>query len=133
MDLVSSSASSDTFRVTTPKADVTVDPRVVHDYRALNENMIKDNTPLPRQDAILERMVLAIIRRKLDLEEHQEKKGYPDSDDSRVKEVDIEDEIVEEYDAKWFKRRNKCKWKEAREQREEVNDDNFFWKGLCFW
>jgi hypothetical protein len=49
-----------------------------------------------------------------------------------VKEVDIDDEIIEEYDMKCFKRRNKCKWKETREQREEVDGDNFFWKGLCF-
>jgi hypothetical protein len=69
MELVSSSASSGTYRVMTPKTDVTDDSRVVHDYRALNENTIKDNTPLPRQDAILERMVWAFIRRKIDLKE----------------------------------------------------------------
>jgi hypothetical protein len=50
----------------------TVDPRVVHDYRALNElneNTVKDHTPLPRQDAILERMVRAFIRGKIDLKD----------------------------------------------------------------
>jgi hypothetical protein len=49
-----------------------VDPRVVHDYRALNElneNTVKDQTPLPRQDAILQRMVWAFIRGKIDLKD----------------------------------------------------------------
>jgi hypothetical protein len=69
MELVLSSASSGTYRVMTTKTVVTVDSRVVHDYRALNENTIKDNTPLPRQDAILERMVWAFIWRKIDLKE----------------------------------------------------------------
>ena len=63
----SSSTSSGTFM--TPKSDPTVDPRLVHDYRALNENTIKDHTPLPRQDAILERMVRAFIRGKMDLKD----------------------------------------------------------------
>jgi hypothetical protein len=34
----------------TPKSDPTVDPRGVHDYQVLNDNTIKDNTPLPHQD-----------------------------------------------------------------------------------
>jgi Reverse transcriptase (RNA-dependent DNA polymerase) len=63
----SSSTSSGTFM--TPKSDPTVDPRVVHDYRALNENTIKDHTPLQRQDAILERMVRAFIWGKIDLKD----------------------------------------------------------------
>jgi hypothetical protein len=53
----------------TPKQDLEVDPRVVHDYRALNENTIKDHTPLPRQDVVLERMVRAFIRGKIDLKD----------------------------------------------------------------
>jgi len=32
----------------TPKKDPTVDPYVVHDYRELNERIVKDLTPLPR-------------------------------------------------------------------------------------
>src|SRR5579859_4708484 len=56
----SSSMSSGTFM--TPKQDPEVYPRLVHDYRELNENTIKDHTPLPRQDIVLERMVRALIR-----------------------------------------------------------------------
>jgi hypothetical protein len=33
--------------------DLAAMPRVVHDYRMLNENTVKDHTPLPRQDQIL--------------------------------------------------------------------------------
>jgi hypothetical protein len=36
-------------------------PRVIHDYRILNENMVKDHTPLPRQDQILRRLYQASI------------------------------------------------------------------------
>jgi hypothetical protein len=35
------------------KKDPKAMPRVVHDYRALNENTVKDHTPLPRQDVIM--------------------------------------------------------------------------------
>ena len=63
----SSSMSSGTFM--TPKQDLEVDPRVVHDYRELNENTIKDHTPLPRQDVVLERMVRGFIRGKIDLKD----------------------------------------------------------------
>jgi Reverse transcriptase (RNA-dependent DNA polymerase)/RNase H-like domain found in reverse transcriptase/gag-polyprotein putative aspartyl protease len=45
-----------------PKNDKTVMPRVVHDYRALNENTVKDHTPLPRQDQILRRLAKSAIR-----------------------------------------------------------------------
>jgi hypothetical protein len=39
-----------------------------------------------------------------------------------VKEVDkVDDEIVEEYDMKWFKKRDKCK-------REDVCGDKIFWE-----
>jgi len=51
----------------TPKKDPTVDPRVVHDYRELNERTVKDHTPLPRQDEILELLVKAVVRGKIDL------------------------------------------------------------------
>jgi len=50
-----------------PKAkDLTAMPRVVHDYRMLNENTVKDHTPLPRQDQILRRLGLAKILGFLD-------------------------------------------------------------------
>ena len=61
----SSHISAGTFL--TPKKNPTVDPRIVHDYRALNEKTVKDHTPLPRQDEILELLVRAIIRGKIDL------------------------------------------------------------------
>jgi len=41
-------------------------PRVVHDYRALNENTVKDHTPLPRQDLIIRQLAKAKYRGKLD-------------------------------------------------------------------
>jgi hypothetical protein len=51
----------------TPKKIPTADPRVVHDYRELNERTVKDHTPLPRQDEILELLVNAVVRGKIDL------------------------------------------------------------------
>jgi hypothetical protein len=43
-------------------------PRVVHDYRALNAETIKDHTPLMRQEDILESMARAAkVRGKIDL------------------------------------------------------------------
>ena len=41
-------------------------PRVVHDYRALNENTVKDHTPLPHQDLIIHQIAKAKYRGKLD-------------------------------------------------------------------
>ena len=61
----SSHISAGTFL--TPKKNPNVDPRVVHDYRALNEKTVKDHTPLPRQDEILELLVRAVVRGKIDL------------------------------------------------------------------
>jgi len=61
----SSHISAGTFM--TPKKIPTVDPRVVHDYRELNERTVKDHTPLPRQDEILELLVRAVVRGKIDL------------------------------------------------------------------
>ena len=49
-----------------PKKDHTAMPRIVHDYRALNENTIKDHTPLPRQDLIIRQLAKAKYRGKLD-------------------------------------------------------------------
>ena len=50
-----------------PKKNPNVDPHVVHDYRALNEKTVKDHMPLPRQDEILELLVRAVVRGKIDL------------------------------------------------------------------
>ena len=61
----SSHISAGTFLV--PKKNPDADPRVVHDYRALNEKTVKDHTPLPRQDEILELLVRAVVRGKIDL------------------------------------------------------------------
>ena len=36
-----------------PKEDPDAMPRVLHDYRELNENTIKDHTSLPRQDVVI--------------------------------------------------------------------------------
>ena len=57
--------SSGTFL--TLKKDPNAFPRVVHDYRALNENTVKDHTPLPRQDQILECGARATVRGQVDL------------------------------------------------------------------
>jgi hypothetical protein len=50
-----------------PKADPDAMPRVVHDYRKLNENTVKDHTPLTRQDEIIEVMARAAVRGTIDL------------------------------------------------------------------
>ena len=39
----------------------------MHDYREFNEKTVKDHTPLPRQDEILELLVNIVIRGKIDL------------------------------------------------------------------
>jgi hypothetical protein len=49
-----------------PKADLTVDPRWVNDYRRLNSNTVKDRTPLPLPDEILARIAKAKIWGKID-------------------------------------------------------------------
>jgi len=49
------------------KGQTDVMPRVVHDYRALNENIVKDHTSLPRQDQILHRIARARLRGYIDL------------------------------------------------------------------
>jgi len=51
----------------TPKKDVTIDPRIVHDYRELNERTVKDHTSLLQQDEILKFFVRAVVHRKIDL------------------------------------------------------------------
>ena len=50
-----------------PKKDSNAIPRVVHDYRQLNENTVKDHTPLPRQEDIIRPMARAKIRGKMDM------------------------------------------------------------------
>jgi hypothetical protein len=40
-------------------------PRVVHDYRALNAETVKDHTPLTRQEDIIDCMARALIRGRL--------------------------------------------------------------------
>jgi len=49
-----------------PKKDPSTIPRVVHDYRALNENTVKDLTPLLCQDLIIRQLAKAKYCRKLD-------------------------------------------------------------------
>ena len=61
----SSHIASGTWMI--PKNDPTAMPRVVHDYRSLNDKTIKDHTPLTRQDDIIERIALGKIRGKIDL------------------------------------------------------------------
>ena len=51
---------------TIPKKDIRAIPQVVHDYRALNDNMVKDHTPLPHQDLILHQIARANYRGKID-------------------------------------------------------------------
>ena len=46
--------------------DLIAMPRIVYDYRMLNENTVKDHTPLPRQDQILRRLCLAVVLGFLD-------------------------------------------------------------------
>src|SRR5436305_12848061 len=48
------------------KQDPTDMPRVLHDYRALNANTVKDHTPLSRQDEIIESSAKAKVWEKLD-------------------------------------------------------------------
>ena len=41
--------------------------QVVHDYRALNNNTVKDHTPVLQQDLILRRIVQAVVKGYIDL------------------------------------------------------------------
>ena len=50
-----------------PKKDPDAMLRVVHDYRKLNENTVKDHTPLTRQDEMIEVMARATVRGIIDL------------------------------------------------------------------
>jgi hypothetical protein len=54
-----------TWMIPKPK-DLTAMPRVVHDYRILNENTVKDHIPLPRQDQILRRLYQVVVLGFLD-------------------------------------------------------------------
>jgi hypothetical protein len=73
----SSNISAGTWMV--PKKDRNAFPRVVHDYRALNDNTIKDHTPLPRQDEIMALSSKGKFRGKFDLLSAYYQMGmYPD-------------------------------------------------------
>ena len=61
----SSYIASETWMI--PKNDSTVMPRILHDYRILNVKIIKDHTPLIRQDDIIEWLAKIKIRGKIDL------------------------------------------------------------------
>jgi hypothetical protein len=63
-----------------PKKDPNAMPRVVHDYRALNENTVKDHTPLPRQDDILRHGCQGTIFAKFDLPMAYYQLGMEESD-----------------------------------------------------
>ena len=52
-----------------PRKDPTDDPGIVHDYRQLNDNIVKDHTPIPRQDETIEMIARAKVCGKLDLPE----------------------------------------------------------------
>jgi hypothetical protein len=54
-----------TWMIPKPK-DLIAMPRVVYDYRILNENTVKDHIPLPRQDQILRHLYQALILGFLD-------------------------------------------------------------------
>jgi hypothetical protein len=54
-----------TWMIPKPK-DLIAISRVVYDYRILNENTVKDHTPLPRQDQILHRLYQSMILGFLD-------------------------------------------------------------------
>jgi hypothetical protein len=63
-----------------PKKDQNAFPRVVHDYRALNDNTIKDHTPFPRQDEIIALSSKGKFHGKFDLLSAYYQMGmYPDN------------------------------------------------------
>jgi len=55
-----SSVSAGTW-IILKKGQMDVMLRVVHDYQALNDNTIKDHTPVLRQDLILQKIAQAIV------------------------------------------------------------------------
>jgi hypothetical protein len=61
----SSNMATGTWMIPKPK-DLIAMPHVVHDYRMLNENMVKDHIPLPCQDQILRRLYQAAVLGFLD-------------------------------------------------------------------
>jgi hypothetical protein len=54
-----------TWMIPKPK-DLIAMPYMIHDYRILSENTVKDHIPLPRQDQILHRLYQALILGFLD-------------------------------------------------------------------
>src|SRR5947199_10543154 len=57
--------SVDIFMIS--KKILTIDSRVVHDYREFNERIVKNHTSLSHQNEILKLLVRAVIREKIDL------------------------------------------------------------------
>ena len=56
------STSHISFRtLMTPRSNPMDDLRMVHDYRQLNDNTVKDHTPIPRQDETIEMIVRAKV------------------------------------------------------------------------
>ena len=49
-----------------PRKDPKEDPRVVHDYRELNDNTVKDYTLIPSQDEVIEMIARAKVHGKID-------------------------------------------------------------------
>jgi hypothetical protein len=62
---LSSNMTIGIWMISKPK-DLIAIPCVVYDYRIFNENMIKDHTPLPRQDQILYHLYQIIVLGFLD-------------------------------------------------------------------
>jgi hypothetical protein len=50
-----------------PKKNPDTISRMIHDYRELNENMIKDHTPLPYQEDIIRSMIYTKFHDKIDI------------------------------------------------------------------
>jgi hypothetical protein len=61
----SSNMTAGTWMIPKPK-DLIAMSHMVHDYRMLNENTVKDHIPLPRQDQILRRLYQSLILGFLD-------------------------------------------------------------------
>jgi hypothetical protein len=61
----SSNMATGTWMIPKPK-DLIAIPGVIYDYRILNENTIKDHTPLPRQDQILRHLYQIVVLGFLD-------------------------------------------------------------------
>ena len=65
--MVESNDPSSCCMFTIPKIDKPNEPRFLLDLVGRNDNTIKDNTPLPNQDEIRNRVALHKFRSKIDL------------------------------------------------------------------